>query len=371
MKSGLRILLTNNQLATRAGSEMFLYEVAIGLMKRGHNPVAYSMNLGEVAADLRRRTIPVIDSLEALAEPPDVIHGQHHLEAVTAMLRFPAVPVIYYCHGWLPWQERPAVFPSIKNYIAVDDLCRERLLTTPGIRPDQVRTMYNFVDLDRFQPRQPLPDRPASALIFSNHASEKNYAGVIRAACQHVGIEKVDILGIQSGATSSEPETILPGYDIIFAKGRCALEAMASGCATVVTESHGVGGLVTMQNVAALRKFNFGVRTMQSAPLSEETLIAALQQYDPGDAGKVSEWIRGHAGFQPYLDSLEQLYQHAYENRTKETATLQAALTAASNYLCSLGPLVKQQARDARRAENLEKRCQMLQQQIEKLTATK
>ena len=92
LPSSLRILLTNNTLASRAGSEMYIRDLAIALMKLGHFPLAYSPVLGEVAEELKRATVPVIDDLRSLNEPPDLIHGQHHLETMMAVLRFPRTP---------------------------------------------------------------------------------------------------------------------------------------------------------------------------------------------------------------------------------------------------------------------------------------
>ncbi len=112
----LRILMTNNTLDQPAGSELYLRDLAQSLMRRGHFPVAYSQTLGPVADRLRAATIPVVDDLRDLSAVPDVIHGQHHLETMTAALRFPQVPVTYTCHGWIPWQEWPPVFPNILHY---------------------------------------------------------------------------------------------------------------------------------------------------------------------------------------------------------------------------------------------------------------
>src|SRR4029079_13181694 len=141
--SGLRILITNNTLDRRAGTEVWTRDLAVGLLRRGHLPVAYSAVLGEIADEMRWATIPVVSDLSALGVRPDLIHGQHHLDAVSAMLRFPDVPAVYMCHGFVPWEEEPPAFPSIKRYIAVDDLCRERLLATPGITADRVRVVRN------------------------------------------------------------------------------------------------------------------------------------------------------------------------------------------------------------------------------------
>ncbi|QDT23424.1 glycosyltransferase [Gimesia chilikensis] len=367
MTSPLRILLTNNTLALRAGSELFLSDVAQGLLRRGHLPVAYSTTLGDLGEELQSKTIPVIDDLNALQEPPDVIHAQHHLEAMSAMLHFPETPVVYYCHGWLPWQERPVVFPNILTYVAVDDLCRERLLTTPGIASEQIRTLYNFVDLKRYQPRAPLPEQPQSALIFSNQASDQNYAGLIRAACRARGIERVDLIGQSSGNVQPRPEELLPQYDIVFAKARCALEAMAVGCAVVVTEHYGVGGLVTSQNMQQLRRLNFGVRTMQAAPLAEASLVDALSGYNAADASKVSEWIRQEADLEQYLDQLELLYHGAVQQRQGEIVSPDSKFRAAANYLQELAPLVKRQAEVEQRAAGFEQRVQLLEQQLQQL----
>ena len=127
----LRVLITNNTLDTRAGSELYVRDLALGLLRRGHAPVAYSTVLGEVADELTAASIPVLDDLRALSVAPDVIHAHHHLDAMCAMLRFPDVPAVYVCHGWQPWQEQPPVFPAIRRYVGVDDVCTERILTTP------------------------------------------------------------------------------------------------------------------------------------------------------------------------------------------------------------------------------------------------
>lgn len=351
MRSGLRILITNNTLAGRAGSELYVRDIAIGLMRRGHNPIAYSMVLGEVAEELRKATVPVIDDLAALNVAPDLIHGQHHLDAMCAMLHFPQVPALYVCHGWLPWEELPPVFPSIVRYIAVDDLCRERLVTTPGVAAEKVGTLYNFVDLNRFKSRSSLPERPRTALIFSNYAAEANFVGAIRAACKKFGIEQVDIIGLGAGNSVVQPENLLPNYDLVFAKARCALEAMAVGCAVIVADFPGLGGLVTPGNVQTLRRLNFGIRTMQALPITEETVFAELKRYDPESARQVSEWIREEADFDKALDWLEGYYEEVFAGRqTFSMASGLSCCSAASDYLRGLAPVIKSRGEAEQRA---------------------
>ncbi len=280
----LRILITNHSLSERAGSELYVRDLAIALMKRGHLPVAYSPHCGAVAEELASATVPVVDDLRALGVIPDIIHGQHHLATMTAVLRFPTTPAIFVCHGWAPWEERPPSFPTILRHIAVDDLCRERLLTTADIAADAVSTIYNFVDLDRFTSRREWFASPRRALIFSNTANIADHrVPAIRAACARFGIGEVDVMGIESGNSIARPEERLPSYDIVFAKARCALEAMASGAAVIVADSAGLGGLVTTQNMQSMRKLNFGVRTMQAAPVTEDNILSELRRYNAED----------------------------------------------------------------------------------------
>lgn len=367
----LRILLTNNTLAAQAGSELYVRDLAIELMRRGHRPVAYSSVHGLVAEELRSATIPVIDDLAALGEAPDIIHGQHHLDAMAAMLRFPQVPAVYVCHGWAPWEEKPPLFPTIGRYVAVDDLCRERLLSTLGIRAADIDIIYNFVDLQRFQPRAALPDKPAKALVFSNYAADSPQLLAIRQACTRFGIEQVDVAGVASGNPVRYPETKLPQYDLVFAKARCALEAMAVGCAVVVTDYAGLAGMVTTQNMQRLRQLNFGVRSMQQARVTEESIFAALSLYDAGDAGQVSRWIRQQADLQLAVDQWEALYRDV-RSLPKTPPPLETLLAAAADYLCSLHePLKRRQEAETASAQAQEELlfCALQQETLQRQLA--
>lgn len=355
----MRILLTNNTLAGRAGSELYVRDLAIALMKRGHFPMAYSTVLGEVAEELRRATVPVVDDLDALNVAPDLIHGQHHLETTIAALRFPGVPVVHVCHGWLPWEELPPVLPNIKRYIAVDDLCRERLLTSKGIAATRVDVHLNFVDLDRFKLRPPLPKKPESALIFSNYASENAMLAAIRGACHRFGIGRIDVVGGSSGNSVANPEDLLGKYDVVFAKARCALEAMASGCAVIVADYAGLGGLVTTENAARMRRLNFGARTMQNARIDEENILRELSLFDAENARRVSEWIRADADMTAAVTRWIALYRETLANEPlsggdERAALYEAQLGAASDYLRWLSPIVKARNETEQRCKQAE-----------------
>ncbi|MFR0691508.1 glycosyltransferase [Enterobacterales bacterium AE_CKDN230030158-1A_HGKHYDSX7] len=366
----LRILITNNTLAGRAGSELYVRDLALALMRRGHLPVAYSSQLGEVAEELRRATIPVIDDLNALGVPPDIIHGQHHLDAVTAMLHFPQVPALYICHGWLPWEELPPRLPAIGRYVAVDDLCLERLLTTPGIAAERCEVLYNFVDLRRFKQRCALPERPRSALIFSNYAAGQPNLEAIRNACRRAGIEQIDVVGAGMGNTAIEPATLLGNYDLVFAKARAAIEAMACGCAVIVADQVGLAGMVDSDNLVDLRRLNFGVRSMQRLPLDEDTLLAQIGRYDGQDARRVSDWIRQDADMERVVDRWLQIYGQLIDESASQAThpEPQVQLRAAASYLRWLAPTLKGQYQTAHHSAQLQRDYAQVEEQVRQLS---
>jgi hypothetical protein len=335
----LRILITNNTLAYRSGSELYVRDIATALLKRGHSPIAFSTVLGEVARELRDATIPVIDSLDALTTPPDIIHGQHHVETMMALLHFSNTPAIYVCHGWLPWEEAAPRFPRILRYVAVDYTCRDRLVFENAIPEERIDVLLNFVDLERFSARAPLPLRPQRALLFSNRAGDCALTNAAREACQQLGIE-LDVIGIGSGNVCSEPEAVLERYDLVFAKGRSALEAMAVGAAVIVCDAAGVGGMVTSDEFDRLRPLNFGIRTLRE-PVNREVLAREVARYDPRDAAAVSARVRASAGRELVVDELVKIYEDAIANFRELDRDFSAEQLAASEYLRSLSPILK------------------------------
>lgn len=336
----MRVLLTNNSFALRAGSELYVRDVAIELMQRGHCPVAYSTRLGSVADELRAATVPVVRSLESLGEAPDIIHGQHHYETLTAMMWFPETPAISYCHGWLPWEEAPLRFPRILRYVAVDELCRERLIVEGGIPAERIELILNFFDKRRFPPRTPLPSSPRLALAFSNELSDSNDLPKLREACAQCGIE-LHAIGKASGASEPDPGRLLARYDVVFAKARSAIEAMAVGTAVVLCAPGRMGTMVSSENFALFRRSNFGIRTL-SRPIEVDSLVAELRKYDPADAAAVSQAARDNCELQTAVDQILDLYQRVIdEARSMPLIPSAEAERAAARYLEQSAPHYK------------------------------
>ena len=304
----MRVLITNRRLASRTGAELYVRDLAAALLERGHTPIVYSPLLGDVAREIRATTVPVTSDLSAIAEPPDVIHGQHGPETLAALLAFPGVPAVSVCHSWVGWADAPVRFPRVRRYVAVDHTCRDRLCSERGIPPERVHVVLNSVDLARFRAGPPRPPRPRRALVFSNAAGARgSHLDPIREACAAEGIA-VEVAGAASGRSLERPEEVLVEFDLVFAKAKAAIEAMAAGAAVVLCDAVGAGPMVTTAELGRLRALNFGVRALRH-PVTAPVLRREIARYDADDAAAVSRTIRATAGRDAMVDELCALYQ--------------------------------------------------------------
>jgi hypothetical protein len=305
--------------------------LARSLLRRGHTPIVYSPQLGQTAHELREATVPVVDNLDAISSPPDLIHGQHHVETMVALLRFPNTPAVFFCHGWLPWEETPPKHPRILHYVAVDDTCRDRLLWEHAAPEQRVSVILNSVETEQFLPRSPLPARPARALVFSNGGT---HIGAVREACLRSQLT-LDVIGADSGNVALRPQDVLGQYDIVFAKARCALEALAVGSAVVLCDTVGVGPMVTTSEVDQLRRVNFGVRALRGS-VDPDVLEREIARYDPQDAAEVSRRIRETAGREKSIDQIVALYYDVVSEFETWKRDLDAEARAEATYLQEL-----------------------------------
>ncbi|HEU4713968.1 MAG TPA: glycosyltransferase family 4 protein [Pyrinomonadaceae bacterium] len=336
--SGLRILITNLRLEGWTGTELFVRDLARGLLQAGHHPILYSPRLGRLAAETRKETIPVIDDLSRLATPPDIIHGQHANETMTALLHFPSAPAIYFCHDWYFNEDYPPRFPRLLRYIAIDDQCYDKLVCEYGVPEERAQLMCQFVDLEQFVPRAALPSRPTRAAILCNHTKENEHLQAARDACGRHGLT-LDVYGAGVGTTCERPEEMLRDYDVVFAKGRAALEAAAVGAAVVVYWWRRVGPMVKACDLERLRVDSFGVRSMspQLTPTEFGNAIdCALQDYDATDAAEVSQRVRQSAGRDSAINELLKVYEEVIAEHESAPADREGEAHAAAAYVRNL-----------------------------------
>jgi hypothetical protein len=163
----------------------------------------------------------------------------------------------------------------------------------------------------------------------------------VQAACEASGIH-LEVVGAGSGRLLASPEEVLPGFDLVFAKARAALEAMAVGTAVILCDSAGAGPLVTTTNLRRLRPLNFGMRAL-GEPVTAAGLMREIARYDANDAAQVSREVRATASRDALLDDLCALYEAVIaEQRALGPPDPAEESRAAAAYLQWLAPRLYQ-----------------------------
>jgi hypothetical protein len=249
---------------------------------------------------------------------PDIIHGQHHLQAMAAIACFPKVPAVYHCHGYFPWVEQVPVHPRIRAYVMMCQWMVRLIEPKFGIPRDRVVVVRNSVNTNRFSRVRTPPGRPRRAVLFSNAGLPANELAKLESGCRKEGLS-LDKIGMVYGTQQPRPEIFLPDYDLVFAVGRSALEALACGCAVIPVIPGQAGHLITMENFEDWAHSNFSPRYYASAAqIDAQWLSGELRAYAPEIAAQVTAKVRGEHALSDAVDQLEKIYRGAIDDFDKD-----------------------------------------------------
>jgi hypothetical protein len=308
---GLTILITNIELDRASGTTLYVRDLAMQLKRRGHVPMVYTEHLGSIARQLQSAGILVTRHLGRLLGTPDLVHAHHWIPAREVLRRFPTTPAVYVCHDHVSRMDGAVLHPRIRRYFGVSQLCVDRLVHD-GVPRERIALLNNFVDTKRFVTRPPLPPRAARALVFSNYAHRTTHLPAVTQACREAGLE-LDVMGHATGRFEANPERRLSAYDIVFAKAKAALEAMATGSAVILCDYGGVGPMVTPDNFDELRLMNFGFQSLTD-PLDAACVRRQIERYDPHEAARVCETVRETASLEAATDVLCDVYRQVIDD---------------------------------------------------------
>lgn len=301
----MRILITNHAMQNRGGSELYTKELAIGLKKHGIGVSVFSPIVGEVAEELQDYDIPVYDDVCKIESEPNLIHGQHHIETMMAIMRFPKTPAIYLCHGIAPWQEMAPMHPNIVQYYAVSALISS-YIESRNISPGkEVRIFNNWADIELFQRKSTIRNQPKQAFIVSNRYYD---ASPIKFACDRAGIS-LKFFGSGFGYSSKNLHDEFLNADIVFAVGKTAVEAMAAGCAVIPANGDGAAALVQRNNLDEYKKYNFALRLLQKENLSTDFIANEIAKYTAAEIGNVTDIVRNNQSLSNGISSWVRNYE--------------------------------------------------------------
>jgi len=337
----MNILFTNHRLTRRGGTEAVIRDLANNFVPLGHSVAVYSSRPAPPGNSLADEGVPIVAHLDDLPFTPDIIHGHHSMDAMAAIMRLPGVPAIYCCHGATRSDAQPK-HPRIKRYTAMTASLKLRMSIESNIPEDMIEVVHNAVDLKRFRNvREPSPE-PRCILVYSRVVVESNPLGMaIKEAAKRRGL-RVDFLRAGGdGRAIAHPENTLLDYDIVFASGKSAMDALACGCAVIVLggtsggwSAIGCGEMVTTGNFERARSANF-TSPVNAPPPTVSEVGARIDNYEATDVAAVTRRLREVADFTPYVARHLELYRHAI-SLAQSGWDLRAEQHAAHHYLRSL-----------------------------------
>lgn len=297
----LRILIATHCLGWRTGSEAHTRDLALGLSRRGHAVAVLAPKLLEDAdaRALRATGICVTDRLSDVPWKPDTIHGHHWAPTILACAAFPEAPALQVCHDATQARDRAAPGSFVQLRCAVDEFCRARVARETGLESGDIPLLPNAVDLEAFPARAESPATPpAKAILFHSSGKDEVVLEAADGACAALGIA-LRRVGPGSGCFLGSPAAALLEADLVFAKARCALEALACGCHVILLGEQGLGPAITPESLEKLRRRNLG-RSLLTERASTEAIVARIRELDPARTAVLTQMVRAHCG----IDSL-------------------------------------------------------------------
>lgn len=335
----MKILMTNHQLQDPGGSELFILEMASALVRRGHRIAVYTSLPGAVAARLESSGIPVLARPGDCPFQPDLIHGQHHLQAMAALAAWPGVPALYFLHGAAPWEEWPPCHPRIFKYVGTSWRFAAWTAERTGTSPGEVGELRNFFDPERIPPPPP-PRLTGKAGVFHNTlGSDGPSAEALAAGAREAGMD-LEWVGKASGRMVENPASWLATCEVVFASGRSAIEAMASGCGVIPISEETLGERVAPANFDRLAGINFCAEP-SDPPITRERVAERLRARDAPGAAEICARVRAEATLDRAVDRLEEFYREVLQAAAARPEDEAAERLALARYLTELAAATK------------------------------
>ena len=315
----LRITFCNHALDARAGSELWTQDMAAFCLNQGHEVAVYSPTLGPVAATISRRGALVTSSPEAVADfGSDIVHINHYRYAqpVLDAVAGSGVKIVNMIHGVLPRPGMPGTH-GVDRYVAVSLAVKSKISLLTQADWADIAIVPNFFDEALF-PHGGSRGRRERALLFSSKA-EPGQVSVLRETLDAVGYQ-LDHYG-HAGAVVEKPQDMLPSYDLVFAVGRSAIEALASGCKVILWDDGVIGPSIHAENFWSCVTFNLALASKSlphcfyDEPRAEDWIRTQILAANELNGSTVPAAVRrfltvkivGRLLFDIYHDALERL----------------------------------------------------------------
>lgn len=317
----MKILMTNNALGSRAGSESYLETVSAELRRLGHEVTFYSPLCGQLADRLRDRGFEVVADASRLPRDLDVIHGQHTNALARVREHHPNVPLVFAAHSWVISIEDPVAELGAGAYLVFNELTRRRLAAHAATAGSEIVRLTQPVEVSFADgARDPIASVPRRAVAVSRRMT--TVTDRLSSACADLGIDFRRIGS--SDSESADARLDMLEADIVFAMGRTALEGMAAARAVLVVDETTFGGWVDASSYASLEADGFtglGLGELPAQAHPAVDLETLLRRYHPDLGAEARRLVVRHHAAQHHAAALVDLYTTVADTGASPVAT--------------------------------------------------
>lgn len=267
----VRVVLSNDGFVHVGGTEQHLLTLGTHLQRLGHEATVFANRLGPFADHVRDGGIAVVDDVAALDDDVDLLFSQDAVVAHQLADRFPQVPHVFRCCSDVFDFELPPQLPDVVDLVVVLSERYERLVRATGLDVGIVRLRIP-VDLDVFSPHVPIRPAPRKAALLGNYPDRHD---IVRRAWG----DRLELVEVGGPNARFDPAAALADVDIVIAKTRAVVDAMAAGRAVYLYDCMGGDGWVTPQTYPLMEADNFAGQATDVV-VDEERLRRDLDGYD-------------------------------------------------------------------------------------------
>lgn len=292
----MRFVLGNRHLIAAGGTEVHLVTIGEQLQRLGHEVVLYAPELGAFADHAGRHGLDVRDDAGLLPEACDVVFSQDGIAAYDLIRRYPdALSVFRICGDSYDFQLPPQLTGALDLVVALSD--RYQRVGRACAVDVPIARLRIPIDSERLVSLGPIGERPRRAVLLGNYTT---HDALIRAAWEPLG---VDVIRVGGELQSYDVAQAVGEADIVVAKSRAALDAMACERAVYLLDMFGGDGWVTPDAYPALEADHFAGQATGRV-IDAASLAADLAGYRPGMGAVNRDLVLQHHGAREHVIAL-------------------------------------------------------------------
>lgn len=296
------ILLTNYGLDGFAGTQTYLYSLALVLSKK-HKVHVFAIKHGVVSKKMSEFAKIILNFKKNAAYDLILINHRPCLEKVINV----DGPKIYTSHGPTNDLENPK---GLERYVDAIVAVSEEVQKTLVGRGMRANIIANGVDCNRFYCSSSLSRVPSVLCL----CKDRRAIELVAFACQHMGLS-YRIVHYDLNPRW-DIENAINESDIVISLGRGAIEAMACGRNVIVLDSRDYisqglpsgDGLLSEQNILQSGRFNYSGRFSRRG-FDVATLCSEIEMYDPRRASFYRNYVLQNHNIENIAESYLNLAQ--------------------------------------------------------------